>query len=65
MSIFDKAKDIAGQVAEKTQEGVSVAKDAGVNVAGTVADVSTDVAKTVADKAVDAAKATADAVKPD
>jgi hypothetical protein len=65
MSILDKAKDIAGKVAEKAEEGVSAAKDASVKVAGKVADVSTDVAKTVADKTIDAARATADAVKRD
>lgn len=65
MSILDKAKDVAGKIVEKTEEGVVAAKDASVKVAGKVADVSTDVAKTVADKTVDAAKATADAVKRD
>jgi hypothetical protein len=65
MSLLDRAKDVAGKIAEKTEEGVAAAKDTSVDVASKVADVSTDVAKTVADKAVDVAKATADKVKGD
>jgi isopropylmalate/homocitrate/citramalate synthase len=59
MSMFDKAQEVAGTIAETAKEGVEAARHAGVAVAGSVADA----ARTVADKTVDATKTAADALK--
>jgi hypothetical protein len=53
-NLWDKAKDVAGKVADATVDGAKAAGNA-----------TADVAKAAADKTADAAKATANAIKKD
>jgi hypothetical protein len=75
-NLWDKTKDVAGKVADKTGDAAKATAGATAKVAGKVADATVDgakaagsktadVAKAVADKTADAAKATAQAIKKD